>query len=196
MTPIYLASRSPRRRQLLGQLGVAFRVVDVAVDESRDAAEPARLLVPRLALAKARAGRAGLPATAVVIGADTEVVLDGRVLGKPADEQDAVNMLLALSGRTHLVYSAVAVSALDDVVALSVSRVTFRRLDKRRCRDYCATGEPFDKAGGYAIQGLGAAFVRRLEGSYSGVVGLPLAETAMLLQRFGRHGDNRPAADT
>jgi len=183
MTGICLASRSPRRRELLNQLGITYRVLEIDVDEAWDGFEPARILVPRLAMAKARAGAAVVTATDVIIGADTEVVLDDRILGKPADEEAARAMLMALSGRTHLVYSAVAVVGAAEAVALNVSRVSFARLSEQDCLDYCASGEPFGKAGGYAIQGRAAAFISRLEGSYSSVVGLPLYETAMLLAR-------------
>lgn len=185
---IYLASKSKRRQELLRQIGVEFQVVPVSIDEHWDGREPARVFVPRLALAKARAARTLLarddPLT--VLGADTEVVLDDAILGKPEDEQAAVEMLLELSGRTHHVYSAVAlVTALGEDVKLSVSRVSFRTLSEAECRAYVATGEPLDKAGAYAVQGLAAAFIERLEGSYSGVMGLPLYETAELLRNSG-----------
>lgn len=189
-TTLYLASASPRRRELLAQAGVAFEVIGgITVDESPQPAEPASALVQRLALSKARAGlaqlaaRRGGPPAARVLGADTEVVLDGRVFGKPLDEADCVAMLGALSGRTHEVLSGVAlVSAAREQVVVSTSRVSFRRISPAEARAYWATGEPGDKAGGYAIQGRAAAFVERLEGSYSGVVGLPLFETLALLR--------------
>jgi septum formation protein len=185
---IYLASKSPRRQALLRQIGVEFQVVPVSIDERWDGREPARVFVPRLALDKARAARGLLagddPPT--VLGADTEVVLDDAILGKPADERAAVEMLLQLSGRTHHVYSAVALlSAGGEDVKLSVSRVSFRALSEAECRAYVATGEPLDKAGAYAVQGLAAAFIERLEGSYSGVMGLPLYETAEMLRNSG-----------
>jgi len=188
---LYLASASPRRRELLAQAGVAFEVIGgVTIDESPRLGEAADALVRRLALGKAHAGAALLAArradasTARVLGADTEVVLDGRVFGKPLSAADGVAMLAALSGRTHEVLSAVAlVGGGREHVVLSTSRVSFRAIAADEARAYWATGEPCDKAGGYAIQGRAAAFVSRLEGSYSGVVGLPLFETLALLER-------------
>lgn len=186
---LYLASQSPRRRALLLQLGAAFEVVDVAVPEVRGTDEAPRAYVERVARAKAVAGLAvvlTVDPDAVVVGADTEVVLDGRVFGKPRDADDAVEMLRALSGRTHAVASVVCCArrgAID--VALCESQVTFANLDDRSIARYVASGEPSGKAGAYAIQGRAAAFVAHLSGSYSGVVGLPLFETAALLARAG-----------
>ncbi|PWK87604.1 Maf family protein [Fulvimonas soli] len=185
---LYLASQSPRRRELLAQLGYRFEVVDVDVPELRAAGEPPQDYVSRVALDKARAGLAALGARgdAVVLGADTEVVLDDEVFGKPAGDEDAAAMLRRLSGRTHAVVSAVwAAGATQAERALCVSRVRFAPLDEAAIAAYVATGEPFGKAGGYAIQGRGAALVEYLEGSYSGVMGLPLFETARLLRGFG-----------
>ena len=186
--PLFLASASPRRRELLAQAGIAFEVIGgVTVDETPQPGESAATLVQRLALAKARAGLAVLarragPVAARVLGADTEVVLDGRIFGKPLSEADCIAMLGALSGRTHEVLSSVALVGADrERVVVSTSRVSFRRVSPAEARAYWATGEPGDKAGGYAIQGRAAAFVDRLEGSYSGVVGLPLFETLALL---------------
>lgn len=187
---LFLASASPRRRELLSQAGVAFDVIGgIAVDETPQPGEAPEALVRRLALRKAQAGLAALaarrvePTAARVLGADTEVALEGRVFGKPVDEDDCVAMLAALSGRTHDVLSAVAlVGGGREQVVLSASRVTFRAVGAAEARAYWATGEPGDKAGGYAIQGRAAAFVSRLEGSYSGVVGLPLFETLELLR--------------
>lgn len=192
--PLFLATASPRRRELLTQAGVAFEVIGgVTVDESPQPGESAAALVQRLALAKARAGMAVLatrrsgPVAARVLGADTEVVLDGRIFGKPLSEADCIAMLGALSGRVHEVLSGVAlVEAGRERVVVSTSRVSFRRLTPAEAGAYWATGEPGDKAGGYAIQGRAAAFVERIEGSYSGVVGLPLFETLELL-----HGAER-----
>ncbi len=182
MPQLVLASTSPRRRELLAQLGVTFEVLAVAVDERPLPAEPAADHVCRLALAKARAGAAQVGSQACVLGADTVVVLDGEILGKPADRDDAAAMLRRLSGRTHAVLSAVArVQAGAHLVRLSESQVTFRTLSAAEIVAYCDTGEPLDKAGAYAIQGRAAAFIRHLEGSYSGVMGLPLFETAELL---------------
>jgi septum formation protein len=185
--PLHLASASPRRRELLAQCGIeAVRLAVPAIDESPLPDEAPRELVLRLALAKARAGVAALGgAPGLVLGADTEVALEGRVFGKPYDEAAGVAMLAALAGRVHEVLSAVA---LCDAVTgwtatrLSVSRVRFGPISAAAARAYWASGEPADKAGGYAIQGRGSAFVERLEGSYSGVVGLPLFETLELLR--------------
>ena len=182
MTRIYLASRSPRRRELLAQLGVEFEIVDVEIDESWNGSEPARCYVRRLALEKARAGRVSIKEPLPVLAADTEVELDGEILGKPSDQADAIRMLRSLSGRTHSVYSAIALNTGEsEQSAVTLSRVSFKPLSLSECEDYVAGGEPMDKAGAYAIQGRAAAFITRLEGSYSGVMGLPLFETAMLL---------------
>lgn len=184
MTRLLLASRSPRRAELLRTLGVAHAVIDVEVDETPWPQEPAAAYVRRLARMKAEAGHAtarqpGVP----VLGADTSVVLGAEILGKPRDAADAVAMLTRLAGRVHEVLSGVALvdrhgALVDAVVA---TRVEFRPLDAREIEAYVASGEPADKAGGYGIQGLGGALVARIEGSYSNVVGLPLAETALLL---------------
>lgn len=185
---LYLASQSPRRRELLRQIGVSHEVLSVTVDESLHPGESAREYVLRVALDKARAGRALLAPGHVlpVLGADTSVVVADRVLGKPADRADAIAMLMHLSGGTHEVHSAVALAGPGgEATRLSVSHVTFRTLTERECAAYWATGEPADKAGAYAIQGLAAVFVTRLEGSYSGVMGLPLYETAELLKESG-----------
>ena len=186
MPTLYLASRSPRRRQLLERIGIDFSVVDVEVNEDWSGSEEATVFVTRLAREKAHAGAAAIAASAPVLASDTEVVIDGRVLGKPRDRNDAVAMLLDLSGREHLVHSAVAlVRGSSEDAALCTSRVTFRKLGRNECERYCDSGEPFGKAGAYAIQGRAAAFVSRLDGSYSGVVGLPLKTTAELLARNG-----------
>lgn len=186
MTQLVLASTSPRRRELLAQLGVAFDVLPVSIDERPLAAEQAADHACRLALAKARAGAAQVGAEVCVLGADTVVVVDGEIFGKPADAEAAAVMLRRLSGRTHEVLSAVArVYRGGHQVRLSESKVTLRALSAAEIAAYCASGEPLDKAGAYAIQGRAAAFVRHLEGSYSGVVGLPLFETAELLAGVG-----------
>src|SRR5690242_16664072 len=177
---LYLASRSPRRRELLQQLGFAHAVLDVDVPEERASGETPETYVSRVALDKAQAGLAALaePGDALVLGSDTEVVLDGEVFGKPADAQQAATMLRRLSGRTHAVISAVwVVGRADARRAVSISQVRFAVLDDEMIRSYVDTGEPFGKAGAYAIQGRGAALVEHLEGSYSGVMGLPLFET-------------------
>ncbi|MGE0809420.1 MAG: nucleoside triphosphate pyrophosphatase [Immundisolibacter sp.] len=181
MPPLVLASTSPRRRELLAQIGLTFEVIAVEVDERPLAGELAADHVCRLALAKARAGAAQAP-DACVIGADTVVVVEGDILGKPRDAAHAAAMLRRLSGCTHTVLSGVACQhGGAHGVRLSESRVSFRALSADEIAAYCATGEPLDKAGAYAIQGRAAAFIRHLEGSYSGVMGLPLYETAELL---------------
>lgn len=190
---LLLASRSPRRHRLLHQLGVRFDVIDIDVDETPATAEHPRELVPRLALAKARAGSALAPADLPVLGADTEVVVDGEVLGKPVDHAAAMRMLRRLSGREHEVISAVALIRGREAVRVSVTRVRLRGLDDTELECYCRTGEPFGKAGAYAIQGYAAAFIERIEGSYSGVMGLPLFETAALLQEFAVPMGRAPA---
>jgi septum formation protein len=180
---LVLASASPRRRELLWQIGVGHRVAIGGVDETPRAGESAADCVQRLALAKAKkVWMEGLP----VLGADTAVVLDGELLGKPRDRPSALSMLTRLSGRSHRVLTAVAlVDGRGSQVRLSDSEVHFRTLGAAECARYWDSGEPRDKAGGYAIQGLGAVFVSRLLGSYSGVMGLPLCETAELLDAAG-----------
>ena len=187
MKSLHLASASPRRRELLQQIGVPHRLVSAPIDESVLPGELPVAYVERLARAKAAAGLAVLGGEdACVLGADTAVVLDGRILGKPADRAEGLAMLAALSGRSHKVLTAVAVCDHGRCAARVVSsRVHFRTLSTAEREAYWASGEPQDKAGGYAIQGLAAIFVERLEGSYSAVVGLPLAETAELLGGFG-----------
>lgn len=185
---IWLASGSPRRGELLTRIGVRFVVVTAATDESRLPGEPADGYVTRLALDKARAGRGAVPGSdpRPVLGADTAVVVADEVLGKPCDRDDFVRMMRLLRGRSHRVLTAVAVIAGGvERTALSTSRVTFRALEEEEIERYWATGEPLDKAGGYAIQGYGALFVAALEGSYSGVMGLPLFETGRLLEQSG-----------
>ncbi|MCE5232154.1 MAG: Maf family protein [Mizugakiibacter sp.] len=185
---LYLASQSPRRRQLLEQIGVHFEVVEVDVVEARAPGEAAQAYVERVARDKARAGlqRVDGQRGAAVLGADTEVVLDDAVFGKPADAADAAAMLRRLAGRTHRVISAVCVvDGAREACAVSLSEVTFAPLDEAAIAAYVATGEPFGKAGAYAIQGRAAAFVAHLAGSYSGVMGLPLFETGRLLRQFG-----------
>ncbi len=179
---ICLASASPRRRELLSQIGVPHVVRPAHIDETLRAGESASEYVARLAREKALAVCAQ-DGTLPVLGADTAVVLDGTIFGKPSDRDDAVDMLMRLSGRTHEVLTAVALATRNALAErLSVSRVTFRPLTQDECGAYWDTGEPRDKAGAYAIQGRGAVFVERLEGSFSGVMGLPLYETAQLLR--------------
>ena len=184
MPTLYLASASPRRRELLMQIGVSFSVLASSVDEGLRPDETAERYVLRLAQDKAQAGLAmpGLAADACVLGADTSVVLDGVILGKPLDRVDAQRMLRLLSGREHQVLTAVALATADSCVSrLVTSRVGLRTISEAEIHAYWDSGEPQDKAGGYAIQGLAAVFVREVHGSYSAVVGLPLCETAELL---------------
>ncbi|WP_229679005.1 Maf family protein [Dyella caseinilytica] len=186
---LYLASQSPRRRELLQQAGLVFSVQDVNVPEHRAVDESPQDYVHRVARDKARAGLARLQADdgvdAVVLGADTEVVLDGDVFGKPQHADDAAAMLRRLSGRTHEVISAVwLVAEGREQGDVCVSRVRFAPLDEAIIAAYVASGEPFGKAGAYAIQGCGATLIEHLDGSYSGVMGLPLFETVRLLKRF------------
>jgi septum formation protein len=185
---LHLASQSPRRRQLLEQLGLDFGLVDVQVPEVRAPGEPAEDYVSRVAREKAGAGLLQLSGApqAVVLGADTEVVLDDEVFGKPADADEAASMLRRLSGRVHRAITVVwLVSAAREAHAVSVSEVQFAPLDEAAIAAYIASGEPFGRAGAYAIQGRAAAFIPRLSGSFSGVMGLPLYETASLLGQFG-----------
>jgi septum formation protein len=181
---LYLASQSPRRRQLLEQIGELFEVIHVDVPEQRALDESPEQYVSRVARDKARAGLATLADSAGqrVIGADTEVVLDGEVFGKPSHADAAAAMLRRLSGRTHTVISAIwLVSAERERSATCVSQVRFAVLSESTIANYVTTGEPFGKAGAYAIQGRGASLIEHLQGSYSGVMGLPLFETARLL---------------
>ena len=184
---IYLASQSPRRAELLQQIGVGFDVLSVAVDETMQASEAPVAFVQRLAMEKARAGWCTLTPERrrPVLGADTIVIAADAVMGKPANRQQAIEMLLTLSGSTHQVITAVALAGEHEVVRSQCSRVTFRTLTRQECEAYWETGEPRDKAGAYAIQGLAAMFITWLEGSYSGVMGLPLYETTELLKTFG-----------
>ncbi|WP_193075853.1 Maf family protein [Pseudomonas sp. FME51] len=182
---VHLASASPRRRELLEQIGVPVQRVDCAVEEQPYLDEAAADYVQRVTRDKVRAGVAIAPAGAVVLAADTAVVLDGNILGKPVDQQHAQAMLQSLSGRQHQVLTAVAVARDSDIrLQLVASKVRFRPLSNAEILAYWQTGEPADKAGAYGIQGLGAVFVEHIEGSYSAVVGLPLAETALLLAEF------------
>jgi septum formation protein len=184
--PIVLASASPRRRQLLEMLRIPFRVVAPEVDERVRPGEPPDAYVRRLSRAKAEAVAPEAPGD-VILAADTTVVLDGEIFGKPASAADAVAMLLRLQGRTHQVFTGVAVARDAELAqAVDVSRVTFRPADRPALEAYAATGEPLDKAGGYAVQGLGAPLVERVEGDFFGVMGLPVRLALDLLERFGR----------
>ncbi|KGI77786.1 Maf family protein [Oleiagrimonas soli] len=185
---LYLASKSPRRRQLLEQIGAAFRVVDVDVPERRAASESPEAYVRRVARDKARAGLQTVDAEdAWVLGSDTEVVLGDEVFGKPQDAAQACAMLRKLAGATHRVISSVWLlgAAAFEREATCVSEVRLARMSEDDIAAYVGTGESFGKAGGYAIQGRAAAFVEHLSGSYSAVMGLPLHETAMLLREAG-----------
>jgi len=181
---LHLASTSPRRREILSSLNLDFTVVHVDVDETPLADETPGEMVLRLAVAKARAVTPG-PAD-IALGADTAVVIDGRALGKPDGEADGLAMLAALSGRSHKVVTGVALCGAHGIhTALSETEVSFREISRDEALAYWQSGEPGDKAGAYAIQGLGGAFVERIEGSYSGVVGLPVFETVALLKEAG-----------
>lgn len=198
MTAIYLSSRSPRRQALLRQLSIDFDILRLREAAGRESDvvegalgdEPPRHYVERISRTKVAVGWQRMVQRCLderpVLAADTEVVVDGQILGKPADATAATVMLRRLSGRTHDVLTAVAIRWQDDIAfAISDSRVKMRKLDASEIERYVATGEPLDKAGGYAIQGRAAGFVERLDGSYSGVMGLPLYETADLLAKIG-----------
>jgi len=194
---IYLASASPRRRELLKQIGVNFEVLLLRalsprtdVDETPIPGEQPEEYVVRVARAKAKTAWQVIEARRLpkhgVLAADTTVSLNGEILGKPVNRENAEEMLRKLSGKRHRVYTSVAMSCESRLeVKLSVSEVVFAELNEAEIKRYVMTGEPMDKAGGYAIQGRAAAFVSRIEGSYSGVMGLPLYETAQLLKQFG-----------
>jgi len=189
---IYLASASPRRAELLRKIGIPFEAVSTDVIETPRVGEDPSSYVERLARAKAQRGaelvRLAGRATRPVLGADTEVVLDGTILGKPKDRAHGLAMLRQLSGRAHQVLTAICLLDQDEVYqAVSDSRVTFAPLADADIDRYWASGEPVDKAGGYAIQGIAAAFIERIEGSYSGIVGLPLYELTQILKRAGHH---------
>jgi septum formation protein len=184
---IILASASPRRRELLEQIGVRYQVQAHAVDETPGNGEAPEDYVCRLALAKARsiAHSSSQNSRTPVLGADTIVVCGSQILGKPTDRRDAIKMLKMLSGRTHSVYSAVALYLGDEhALRMSTTKVTFRILSAAECERYWETGEPEGKAGAYAIQGFGAIFVSAIVGSFSGVVGLPIYETCQLFDHF------------
>ncbi|MCS6943840.1 MAG: Maf family protein [Sutterellaceae bacterium] len=202
MADLYLASHSPRRRELLKQIGVKFEPLMLRltaprgadVDEAQYPGEPAAAYVERIAREKALFGARVLAARSLpqkpVLTADTVVIVDGDVLGKPANAAEAASFLRRLAGRTHEVRTAVALALGGAaqprlLLATSVSQVTFAPLSDAQIARYCESGEPYDKAGGYAIQGLAAVFVAHLAGSYSGVMGLPLYETAQLLRQAG-----------
>ncbi|MCW8996102.1 MAG: Maf-like protein [Psychromonas sp.] len=182
---IYLASHSPRRAELLAQIAVPFSLVNAAIEEKRAAGESAENYVLRLALEKAQAGLENSDHTRPVLGADTIVVIDRQILEKPVDQQDAKKMLQLLSGRTHQVFTAIALaSAQFSKTQLVKTDVSFKVLSSAEIEQYWLTGEPLDKAAGYAIQGIAGKFVTNINGSYSAVVGLPLYETEQLIEEF------------
>lgn len=185
MISLYLASGSPRRRELLTQLGLQFERLITHVEEQRQPEEAAEAYVRRLASDKARAGVAVAAQDLPVLGADTIVVLNGEVLEKPQDAAHAAAMLSKLSGQTHQVMTAVALADIQrELDCLVTTDVTFRKMTAEEISHYIASGEPMDKAGAYGIQGLGGNFVRKINGSYHAVVGLPLVETGELLSHF------------
>ena len=182
---LVLASGSPRRRDILEQIGVLHRIIIPMIDETQRSTESATTYVTRLALEKASAGCLMNDSDAPVLGADTILVCDGQVFGKPVNYSNFKEMFTSLSGQTHNVLSAVAIDNKGkSLVLLSKTWVTFRAITEREIITYWETGEPQDKAGGYAIQGYGSVFVEHIKGSYSGVVGLPIAETCQLLAKF------------
>ena len=195
---IILASASSRRRQLLSQLGLEFTVALQNIDEIQHPGEVPIDFVRRMAVEKVQAAQAALTdeATSLVIGGDTVVVFKGSVLGQPEDKEDGLRMLCLLSGKAHSVLTAVVVATLDKKrVSVSESKVKICRISEQEAEAYWQSREPVDKAGAYGIQGLGAVFVKTLHGSYSGVMGLPLYETAKLLSEFGINCVTRFGAD-
>lgn len=183
---IILASQSPRRRELLGQVGLTFEIVSPEVDEAQYGGLPPRELVQTLSRAKALDAARRVPAGSLVLGADTVVVLDGQTLGKPDGPEGARAMLTALSGRTHEVWTGFTLCRDGEVHTEAVAtEVTFRALAPEEIDRYVATGEPLDKAGAYGIQGRGALLVAQIRGDYSNVVGLPLCAVGQALRRFG-----------
>ena len=180
---IILASASPRRAELLKQLGLDFNVIPADIDESVHEGEVATDYVQRMAIEKGQVIRQQCQPSDLIISADTAVCINQQILGKPENEEDGIQMLATLSGCVHTVLTAVVVSQSEYLgYSLSESMVTFRTLTREEIKRYWQTGEPRDKAGAYAIQGLGAIFVKNLQGSFSGVMGLPLYETAQLLK--------------
>ena len=182
---IILASASPRRQELLDQINVTYTVYPVDIDETPRVNESPLAYVQRLAAEKSAACKARLNPDIPILAADTTVVLGDMIMGKPKDQADALTMLMQLSGKSHQVYSAISVRGREHGQAVSVTEVTFRHLTEQEILAYWHSGEPLDKAGSYAIQGLGALFVEAIKGSFSGVMGLPLFETAELLSNQG-----------
>jgi septum formation protein len=184
-TQIILASASPRRKELLDQIKVSYQVHPVDLDETPLPNEKPLEYVQRLAAEKSAACVTMLKTDLPVLAADTAVILGDIIMGKPKDQADAVAMLSQLSGKTHQVYSAISLRGYEHNQAVSITEVTFRHLTRQEILAYWLTGEPLDKAGSYAIQGRGGMFVESIVGSFSGVVGLPLFETAQLLSKQG-----------
>jgi septum formation protein len=182
---IILASASPRRKELLDQIKVIYKVYPVDLDETPLLNETPLNYVQRLAAEKSAACKAQLNTEIPVLAADTAVILGRVIMGKPKDQADCLAMLMQLSGKTHQVYSAISLRGREHTQAVSITEVTFRCLTEREILDYWHSGEPVDKAGSYAIQGIGGVFVESIKGSFSGVVGLPLFETAELLSKQG-----------
>lgn len=184
---LYLASSSPRRQEILQQMGITFSVVPQNIEEQYLPDESPQNYVLRLAVEKSKDGLKGqIKQNIPVLGADTIVVLDGKVLEKPDNREHGIEMLLSLSGHTHQVMTAVALGNDNKIEsAISVSEVLFSSLSRKICENYWQTGEPADKAGSYAVQGQGALFIKNINGSYTGVMGLPIYETGLLLNQFG-----------
>ncbi len=182
---ILLASASPRRQELLTQIGVSFKVFPVDLDETPRVGESPLFYVQRIAAEKSAAALERSDARLPILAADTAVILDGRIMGKPKDKADCLSMLSFLSGRTHQVFSAVSLRGFEHWQAVNITEVSFRCISEDEIIRYWDSGEPVDKAGAYAIQGLGGVFVKSITGSFSGVVGLPLFETAELLAKQG-----------
>ena len=181
---IRLASQSPRRAELLSQIGIPFETTPADIDETPLQGELPEDYVMRMAQEKARAVHHHYP-NDWVLGSDTSVILAGKILGKPDNRDDAMAMLSALSGNTHRVLTSVSLLGSEEFHALSESQVTFRHLDQTEIESYWETGEPADKAGAYAVQGQAAVFISRINGSFSGIMGLPLFETAQLFTQAG-----------
>ena len=185
MTKIVLASASPRRAQLLDQLGLQYEIMSTDVDECALTNEIVEEYVQRVTLLKAKAASENIAFPALIIAADTTVSIAGKILGKPDSKSHFLDMFMSLSGKTHRVYTAIVVtSGKTTKHALSVNEVDFRPISRREALSYWHSGEPQGKAGGYAIQGLGAMFVAQIRGSYTGVMGLPLFELTQLLNQF------------
>ena len=191
---IYLASKSPRRTELLQQIGVEHKILDIEVDEDINSSNSPQEIVRALSVLKCQEGvhkvTSESKSTFPILAADTIVVLEDKIFGKPQSESDAINMPLKLSGKTHLVMTGVTVGVITAEQAkfhtISVaSNVEFAKLTESDCKEYCKTNEPFDKAGGYGIQGYGSAFIKKINGSYSNIVGLPIHEVVKLLKELG-----------